>query len=265
MIKTNLFDEINIYTESPLLLVGRNGSGKKTLVSYLSDKYNTGVKYINNTISDDTKSELYSYSDEVLIVFDLTSNLKVKQFVSFQNSILKILEDPPYLCKIIVLTEDTSHLLNTVKNRCNIRYIEKYSIDQLRAIAKINDNKNILDYTDDQLGYITYPIDAIKAPSTDELLKLENLIRTILSSIYTANISNILSISKKLDFSDVGYDINLFLTIFKSELVKSLKHEFNSKYFDIFKVFMKLDNNMRNPSFNKKNLLEDFLLTLKYI
>lgn len=265
MIKTNLFDEINIYTESPLLLIGRNGSGKKTLVSYLSDKYNIEVKYINNALSDDTKLELYSYSNEILIVFDLTSNLKVKQFVSFQNSILKILEDAPYLCKIIVLAEDTSHLLNTVKNRCNIRYIERYSIDQLRVIARMNDNENILDYTNSQLGYITYPIDAIKAPSTDELLKLENLVRTILSSIYTANISNILSISKKLDFSDEGYNINLFLTIFRSELVNALKHEFNSKYFDIFKVFIELDRNMGNPSFNKKNLLEDFLLTLKYI
>lgn len=265
MIKTELFDEINIYNESPLLLIGKHGSGKKTLVSYLSDKYGLDTKYINKSISNELILDLYTCVNEVLIIFDLTSNLQVKQFISFQNSLLKLLEDTPNNCKIIVLAEDDSYLLNTLKNRCYIRYMLDYSRDQLKLIAESCGNKNILEYTDEQLSYIKYPGDVIHAPDVNSLKKLENLVKTILSSIYNANISNILSISKKLDFSVDSNDINLFLAIFKLELLNSLKQEFNIKYFNIFHEVMKLDSSVKNPSFNKKNLLEDFLLTLKYI
>ena len=76
MIKTELFDEINIYNESPLLLIGKQGSGKKTLVSYLSDKYELDMKYISKSISNELILDLYTYTNECLIIFDF-NNLRL--------------------------------------------------------------------------------------------------------------------------------------------------------------------------------------------
>lgn len=258
--------EIDI-NKTPIILVGKKGSGKKTFINELAKLENIEVKYINSTLSNDIKLELYTYTNKILIVFDLTYDLQYKQFISFQNSILKVLEDPPEYCKFIILSENSSELLNTLISRCYIKYMNPYSISELYLIADKYNNLNIKDYSDNQLKYITCPSDVIIAPPVKELIEIENLVDTILSSIYNANISNILSISKKLSFSDSesGYNIYLFINIFKNKLNDILKDNFTMKYFNIFNLFLEFESNINKLHRNKINLLEEFLLNIKYI
>lgn len=264
-----LLNEIDIFSDSPLILAGPKGSGKKTIVDKLSNKSNINdIIYIDKPISDDIKTELYSCSKNVLVVFDLTTNMSMKQFINIQNSILKLLEDSPNYCKFIILVEDKYLLLDTVVNRCKkTRFIDSYSKEELFLLSELYNKTNIKEYSDNQLEYILYPNDVLLAPSKDELERIEKLVDTILSSIYNANISNILSISKKLKFKDQenGYDVNTFLNVFHIKILYELKNNFNNKYFKVSSKFIELISEFKNPYSNKKNLIEEFLLFIKYV
>lgn len=259
-----LRENINIVKESPLILVGKKGCGKKTLVEEIATKEDMNYLYIDTFVDDDTKESLYIKSNLTLVIFDLTKDMQYKQFLMFQNSILKLLEDTPLYCKFIVLCNDDLTLLNTLINRCNTRYMESYTDEELYSIAEIYNNNNIKEYSKDQMRYINTPLDVINASSVNEILEVEKLVDTILSSIYNANISNVLSISKKFD-KEEGYSIELFLNIFRIKLTDTLKYDFSYKYFKIYNIFMKLDSSINKPYRNKVNMLEEFLLTIKYV
>ena len=203
-----------------------------------------------------------------LVVFDFTHSMSINQFISFQNSVLKLLEDIPTYCKFIILVEDSYILLDTIINRCKkIRYIDNYSKNELFSIASLYNKTNIKEYSNNQLKYILYPYDVLNASTVIELENIEKLVDTILSSIYNANVSNILSISKKLKFNDLedGYDINIFLNVFHVKILDLLRDNFSDKYFKIAGKFVNLMASFKNPYSNKKNLIEEFLLEIKYI
>lgn len=264
----NILDEIDILSMSPLILVGPRGSGKKTLIKELAHICGIdNIIYIDKTLTDITKMSMHSIVTNTIVVFDFTKPMQQKQFVSFENSLLKILEDTPMYCRFILLVENEYVLLDTILNRCRVQYIQPYSIEDLFDIADICGNYNIKDYSSDQLRYINYPNDVITAPTCEELDKIETLIDTILSSIYNANISNILSITKKLKFNEEGngYDIDLFMNIFNHKLVGMVVNNSDRKYIDMHNMFSKLLYMCSSPSSNKKNLLEEFLLSIKYM
>lgn len=264
-----LLQEVNIFSDCPLILAGPVGCGKKTIIKELANKSNINTTiYIDKTVSDDIKLKLYSCTNNIIVVFDLTTTTTIKQFISFQNSILKLLEDIPIYCKFIILVEDSYVLLDTIINRCKkIRYIDNYSKFELFSFADEYNKLNIKEYSENQLKYILYPGDVLSAPNVMELENIEKLVDTILSSIYNANISNVLSISKKLKFTDQeeGYDINAFLNIFHVKILNLIKNDFNERYFKVFNRFEELLISFKNPYSNKRNLVEEFLLSIKYV
>lgn len=250
------------------IILGKTGFGKKTLINTVANNLNINIITINSILSNEIKEEIYTYPNICFIVFNIVKNLQVKQNIAIQNSILKLLEEPPINVRIFILAENESYLLDTLLNRCNVLTMDYYSVDELRQIAIENNFLTTAsEHDDDKFKYISSPIELLNFPTKDQLVNMENLIDTIFSSIYKANISNILSISKKINFSNNYdlYDLNIFLNIFEIKLLNKIKFEYDNKYLKAFNELNDLKYSINKFNVNKVYLFENFLLNLKTI
>ena len=251
------------------ILLGRTGSGKHTFINAVVNKLGISeVITINSILSPEIKDKIYTYPNLCVIIFNVGKELQVKQNIAIQNSILKLLEEPPINARIFVLAENESYLLDTLLNRCNILTLEPYTADELRQIAKENNFVTTLDeHTDDKLKYISSPAELLVFPTSEKLTQMENLVDTIFSSICKANISNTLSISKKINFNDDRelYDLNIFLNIFEIKLLDIIKYNYEDKYLVAYNELNELKSNINRFNINKTNLFEKFLLNIKTI
>lgn len=262
--KFNTFDKL----PSAMILIGPTGSGKKTLLKTLTSMLWVDIVHINKVLSDELKSELYSHSNKCIVAIDLTLPMQYKQNIAIQNSILKFAEETPKNFKLIILANDESSLLNTLLNRCYIQKLDEYSKRELFLIAKDNNLISYKTYSDKEFEYMKYPIDILLDLSLNMLNSMESLVDTIFSSIGKANISNTLSISKKIDFNGDNndlYNLNIFMNIFNYKLLNLLKTSYDIKYYDTFKLFNILQRDITKANINKSYLFEKFLLDIKYI
>lgn len=260
------FNDIRKISGSNIIL-GPEGYGKNTLVNDIASNLDIHIFRIDNALSNELKEQIYNYADVCFIVFDIDSKLQTKQIINIQNSILKLLEEPPKTAKIFILAENNSYLLGTILNRCHIIYMESYSTEELRAIARENNITNIDSYPDDKFKYISSPAEVLNLPTVEQLDNVEKLIDTVFNSINRANISNTLSISKKINFKDDNElcDLDTFLRVFEIKLLNLIKNEYDAKYLEAFKVLNKLSSDIKGFNVNKVNLFENFLLDLKNI
>ena len=253
--------------EPSVVLIGPKGSGKKTLLNTIAYMANTDIIHIPKVITDEIKYELYTYPTRAILSIDLTDNVQFKQMVAAQNSILKFIEDMPSNFRLFILVEDESYLLDTILNRCYIQPLEPYTKRELNLIAKDYNMTSISEYSDIEFEYINYPRDVLLNIPVTILHDMDNLVDTVLTSIVKANISNTLSIIRKLKFDDNEgiYDINIFMNIFNYKIVNILKSNYDSRYFDVFILLKDLRYNILRSNVNKVQLIEKFLLDIKYI
>ena len=258
----NLLKQFNSFDNlfSSMILFGPRGSGKKTLLKEISNSIGCDLIEISSVLNDELKDKLYNNQNNTIVYFDLTRDIQLKQLSTIQNSALKFIEELPSNYKLFILAENESFLLDTILNRCYKQTIDRYSIDELKLIA--TDNNNLKEYPEDKFRYFNYPAEILNAPKLLELEAIEKVIETIFSSIAKANISNILSISKKID---INRDLDLFFNIFNYKLTNKLKFEYSPVYFDIFKLFNEVNIKIHQKNINKTYLFEKFLLELKQI
>ena len=101
---------------------------------------------------------------------------------------LKFIEEPPKNSIVILICENSSGLIGTIKNRCLIWKLQSYTKDQL------------LNFSNDEtlLELCTTPGQILKYKDEDinKYIKLSN---DLIAFYKTANYSNLLSIDRKFD------------------------------------------------------------------
>ncbi len=127
-----------------------------------------------------------------------------------QNSLLKVLEEPPEYATIILITSNENKLLNTIRSRCikiNFNKLKDEEIIEYANKNNININQNILPYVGGSIGKL------LKIQSRKEdYEKVEEILNKIDKKdlIYILNNSEILYKSKENIFDLLDY-INVLL------------------------------------------------------
>lgn len=231
-----------------IMIEGEFGCGKHLLVNEMSEHYGVDVEDLTKKLKYEYLSSLFSRSIPY-IYFVTGDSLQPKE----QNSLLKFLEEPPNVAKVIVLCENKNNLLETIQNRCSIFSFGQYSEEEL------------LNFTADKLvlKYAKTPGQVIELEKNN-LTSVEKLCITIIENIGIASIPNTLSLTKKFKFGEEeGYNIDLFSNI----LIEKVKDKFiecnDKKYSDAYFIVSKFCNDLKFPTVNKKKLFESFLINLK--
>ena len=112
------------------LLIGKLGSGKHLLSSYIAQHLNLPLLDITEQLSNELITDIYLQIEPKIYLLDM-SKLSVMQ----SNSILKLVEEPLKNSIVILLGESDSQIIPTILNRCSIWRLKPYSREQLKEFV----------------------------------------------------------------------------------------------------------------------------------
>ena len=256
--QTKLLNKINTLTIDSLphsiLMIGDLGCGKHTLCKYIADKFGLEFSTLSNNINNEDVENILLKPYPCLYIVELDNAIP-----KFQNTILKLIEEPTAGVFIIGLTSNTNNLLLTLSNRCQKWYFEKYSKEELTQFIKDKSKTELLLSIFNTPGQVIegqeHPIEAIK-----------DLTNNILDRIGNASVPNTLSISDKLAWKDEKekFNVEIFLKVLeKTSLEKVISSE-NKKYLREFKVINQLRSRL-NLCISQQRTFEEFLIQLREV
>ena len=255
--QTNLIARLKSYTIATLphsiILCGDSGCGKHTLVSELSKYFNLDVNYITDNISLESIEDISENKTPAFYVIE-ANNITEKQ----QNVILKFLEEPSALVYIIILCESNSQLLETVLNRCVIFEFESYTYQELLQFITDDDvDKNLI------LTLCNTP-GRIKQVNSKTLQSMNDLCLKIIDKIASANYSNTLSISNKINYDKNfdKFDVKVFMNCLLHNILNKYIETPNSLLYKYYNIVNKYSNRLNDSRLNKEMIIEQTLSDL---
>lgn len=251
------------------LIVGLPKSGKSLIVERVAEKFNLPIEDITDTLSLKTINSIAIRSFPSIYKINLAS-VSIKE----QNVILKFIEEPLKNAYIFLEARSLSTVLPTVKNRCQIWNIEKYTIEEFTEY--FNTKYSSLDFS----AYNQYLLYAETLGDVDMLVQFyeqlpicEQLANKMLTKMPVASVSNALTITNKLAFKGEQDKLNfdIFIKVFKNKIFAHINNILlsNSGTQEIVnalaqqKICSDFFNSLYTPNVNTKMLFDNMLIKLK--
>lgn len=196
-----------------------------------------------------------------------------KMTVQAQNALLKTLEEPPEYALIILIVENSSSILDTIKSRCEVMKFSPLTQAQIQNYLVDNrniDSKRATVVSSFSMGILSKALDLCYS---EEFNNKRNEIQEYLNIIQSGDLIDMYTISTKLEkhksnlnevmdmiityFRDIlmikqGVDESLIINLDQIEFLSSLSKQFT--YFQISKIIDIIDesnkNIMKNCNFN---------------
>lgn len=253
-----LLEKINNLTLSTLphslLFIGEQGCGKHLFCSYITNKFGLELNKLDNNVKQEDIDNILAKPYPCLYVVELDNAIP-----KFQNTILKLIEEPTAGVFVIGLTSNTNNLLLTLSNRCQKWYFEKYSKEELAQFIKDQNKKELILSIFDTPGQIIvgqeFPIEEMK-----------NLAINMLDRIGNASVPNTLSISDKIAWKNEKdkFHLDTFIKVLeKTSLEKVINNE-GKKYLREFKLVNQLRSRL-NLCISQQRTFEEFLIQLREV
>lgn len=234
-----------------IMLLGSEGSGKKTISRYISSKFHLILSDITDDLTLETIEEIMMRVEPHLYIIR-ANEISVKE----QNVILKFLEEPLKNSYILMLCERTEGLLPTIVNRCQMWALQNYSRETLKSFLTVADER-ILDIVDTP-GLII----SLQSHDFNGMIELAD---KIVDKIAVASIPNTLTLSNKLAFKNEKdkFDVNLFMRILSSRISEAWKSISNIKLITAHNLTSELQHKLNISNVDKKSLFEKYLIDLR--
>lgn len=238
------------------ILLGDAGSGKHTLIDYISRKFNLATYNITPVLNQELITELSNKSTCLIYVIE-SNEITYKQ----QNMLLKFIEEPPQNAFICILCEHRNSLLSTIWNRCVVYEFAAYKQDELEKFIKDNvptaEHHIILD-----IGSTPGQVIELQNFNLSEYITLGY---KLFDNISTASLPNTLSVVEKLNYGkEQGklLNIHLFIKILYYCILQRIKNTTSEYYYQAFKLVNTLCFEYSENKSNAKELFTVFLLDL---
>lgn len=194
-----------------VLIVGGRGGGKRLLVKKIAEWLNAyfvessnGVDDVRNVIEQSYKvyhPTAYSFYD-----IELMS-------VAARNALLKVTEEPPNNAYFVMTTTDENRVIDTIRSRAVILYMDKYSVDEILEYArKRTDDSRALEIVKD-ICDTPGEVDTLIEEGVEGF---DGFVRLVFDNVAEVSGANALKIANKLKLKDDadGYDLKLFWKTF---------------------------------------------------
>lgn len=238
-----------------IMLLGERGSGRHSICQEIAKRLNLEIIDISNELSLETIDTINAQVEPKLYIID-TKGISTRE----QNVILKFLEEPLKNAYIVVISSN-DNLLDTVKNRCVVWRMERYTQEQLDQFYSCDWE------TKELIGKIaTTPGQVIEYQQHD-IKGMFSLAYKILENIGRATLPNTLTLLDKLAFKDEKnkYDCSLFLDVLtyaQYERVKNNKlithNDFSMSY-----LLVETRNKLELSNVSKEHLFGGLLSQLR--
>lgn len=236
-----------------ILLLGEEGCGKHTLANEMANYF--GLELIDLT-DDINLNNLTAIRMRAVSAFYLinVSNITEKE----QNMILKFVEEPsPYV--YIILVSNSSHdIIDTLYNRCNIFQFSKYTREDLMkfvdGVSNNIDEMLELCSTPGQLKLIT--------KYYDELMLLCSKFNTKLKNASFSNL--LLAVVDRINYKDEydKFDFYLFIKALKYSIAKEFSETLDEELFMLYNIINEYSTRLVDTRLNKQIFMENLMTTL---
>lgn len=255
-----LVNKIDNYTIDTLphaiLLEGKVGCGKHLMCSYIAEKFNLElVELVTNDDRKDIDGIVFNPNPSLYVV-DLSNVLP-----KFQNSMLKILEEPPSNVFFVCLCSHKNNVLKTIFNRCVHFSFSHYTKDILEVFA--------WDYSEANAGIALRLYDTpgkILKNKDQPLEKIQAMAVDVVNRIGNASYPNVLSISNKLAFKNEKnkYDVDTFVQALRVEVYDRIVHDNSVFWLRAYDVIKEMQGRLSNCIY-KQRTFDGYLIRLKEV
>lgn len=245
-----------------LIVAGLEGGGKKTVLSYISEKFGYPLVYFENKIEGVRQLIEICYNQTRPIIYAIADADKMSG--QGQNALLKIAEEPPTNAHIAVTTcSDT--LLPTIKSRGVQVVLEAYTRKEKEQYVK-QVLKKSMDKTLEQELELSDTLWDISVFERCDFTRLQELCNNIVHKIGSANIGSALKIAQNINTKDKGdadvFEMDLFLKTlagcYHDEYLNCGDKKLYDAYYNVLQAKKQLTRN-----YNKSYVLDELLLKLQ--
>lgn len=238
--------------DKAIILNGLTGSGKHALSVKLADKHKLTYISVGNKVDDirELIEQCIALANPTLFFIDDADNLTMQA----QNALLKIFEEPPANCYIMLGVASMSNILDTIKSRAKTRQMPTFNYQQLNEHYK-KSNLSV-HYKDAFLKCAKTPGRMmLLAPIFDDVYEYAE---KVLSNILIVSTGNSYKICNEIAFKDTdkGVNLQLFWECFLHLSIRENEYEF-------VPITTKAINSIQNKSFNKRLIFDIWVLDIR--
>lgn len=256
------------------IITGMRGCGKKTIAHELASKLVGEVNIItlpSLAIADvrDVINTVYAQARPIAVIFQDADTMSIPA----QNAILKLAEEPPEKCWIIMTANDEQNLLSTIRSRAVIFEMDRYTPDEIEEYLN-----RITDTSDKPYDYPQIFRDLCETPGeVNTLLAMDSkafyeFVASVVDNIAEVNGSNAFKIADRIAIKGEAdkYDLQLFLRAFAKVCAERMIEKLINRdtiEADLFAIGVRITSRFikesRTASLNKQMLFDDWILKIR--
>lgn len=243
------------------LLVGKAGSGKRTLVKYIGEQLKINVALVDNKIDSIRfmiEDSIALSSDRIYYIGD-GDNMGLPAM----NALLKLAEEPPKHAHIIVGVSDPTNVLPTLISRAKLIYLDNFTKDEILQYINYKGYTNI---SQQMVEIVTTPGEVDKYMEAG-FETVYSYAEKVYNNILKVSTPNSFKIDSKLSYkNEDGIPIELFMSCFY-HIVASALFKTDSNSLDVKRRMLDITsqciNKLSNKSFNKQLAFSIWLLDIR--
>ena len=240
------------------ILVGLPGSGRKTMTEHIAKKMNAGLIMYSAGV-DDMRAMIGNAnkitSPHVFLIPD-ADNMSP----AAKNCILKVTEEPPQEAYFIMTVSDINSVLETIRSRGTVMYMDRYTADEIRQFVNTPVSSTIGAIIS---NVCETPGDVEKMFEYDPA-EFNEYVNKVADNFDRVSIANMYKIANKIKLKETqdGYDLRLFFRMFVDVCIDRLRSE-PLKYASWVRLTNKKLQELQITGVNKQILFDSWLTEIK--
>lgn len=253
----NKFRDLRAQNALPqfIILAGDKGQGKSTMVKALAEIMGVPVVQPEALKVDNIRAlidEANKLSHDIIYYLKDADDMTPQA----ENALLKVAEEPPKHCYIIMSITDPANILSTIKSRGQTYWLEPYTVEQLKQV------------TDDNLILqCAQNIGQIKELQDIGAAKLYKFCETVYDNVGKVSTLNSFNIGKHIQIKDDqdGYPLALFFYMMINVGRKRIIETKDDRYLKTMYILYDYKKKFTLKGVSKQSLFDMFILDMRKI
>lgn len=246
-----------------LLIIGDKYMGKKYISKKLAEMLKKPFELLGQSIEalNDMRERVYTYSSGFCFIIPNLENYNYKAI----DSLLKIIEEPPKNIYFIITCNNENKLKQTIRNRCEIFRLKKYSIEELKQYSKYKNYDILSDWYYMNIVYSPTLINYYQNKLDDYNAFVKKFINNIISvSAGNALKSAYLFNTGQENEDNLLIEFDLFLMFLSAIIIENFM-EFEKIFILIISIIRKYNSEYRINGVDKLSLIKQFIIDYRQV